>query len=355
MIKKFFLGAAFFLSLFYIFSKVTFAQGYADLVLTGFDTCWETYNDNGTTKWKAWTWLKVKNQGNVAGGPFQVSVAYGGCRPEDNCPAGSWRCGPWFFKYIYFNASLAPGETQTKQDWIYASKEAIYYPGVGNWCAGNGVMADCSGYSGTFCTNIISAAVDVDILDEVYEGPKDETIYSNNYTIQKITPYPNSLVPGYPGRSCSAIPTPTPTKIYLNYEAEAGAISSPMTKVRNTKSSNCYYLHSPEGSGHGKGYVTLNVDIPQSGYYVVFGRVNGTGWSSDSFYLSWDNGAEINWPIPHGWQWNRANNNGTPKNWNLTKGKHILKIRTREDWSQIDTLVVTNNYNYQPTYFKACK
>jgi hypothetical protein len=378
---RFFLKSVFLFIIFFFLMVVSSTASFAfkDLVITDFDTCWETYDDNGTTRWRAYTWVKVKNQGNEPSSNVWVKVRYYENQKDaetyslealaSSYPLVNSRINVQFPRQSPINIPvLNPGDSVTGGVYLYGGDGNLgrvcptcgwpYYmndgPPAAAFCNGNGVYLQEYRVYGWeqiiipysyYCGGSTAAALYV-------EGSDDKR--DNNLSIRTWSPSPGYLVKGYSGRSCSATPTPTPAKVYLNFEAEAGTKTSPMTAVYDKNVSGCYYLHSPQGSGSGKGYVSLNVDIPQIGYYVVFGRVNGVDWSSDSFYLSWDNGTEINWSIPHGWQWNRANNNGTPKNWNLTKGTHTLKIRTREDGSQIDALVVTNNYNHQPTYFKVC-
>ncbi|MFH1280911.1 MAG: hypothetical protein ABII08_04860 [Candidatus Beckwithbacteria bacterium] len=326
-------------SSFFASSKSIFAQSQPDLVLTGFDTCWEVY-DGGEwgPMWRAWSWIKIKNQGNEASIPSVVNVAY-----FTDPYLNTWSR----ITTIISLSSIKPGETKTFQGWSRENYSTeLCQTSKGDY----GLIIDYGGYQYS-CGGSTVARVSF--------GDKED--------VKTFFAWPGSLLPGNPRYSCGGGPTapttkptftPTPSSVSLvkiELEAERGNLEAPMQANNCSSAYNCQYLASPEGSGSGRGHVTFNVNIPKTGYYVVFGRVKGAGWSSDSFYVSWDNGAQSVWNIPHQWEWKRVSNQGAPSNWRLTAGNHTLKIRTREDGSQIDALVVTNDYNYQPDYFKACQ
>ncbi|MFH1280913.1 MAG: hypothetical protein ABII08_04870, partial [Candidatus Beckwithbacteria bacterium] len=171
-----------FLSFLFVFPKFSFAA--ADLVLTGFDTCWEVY-DGGEwgPSWKAWSWLRIRNQGDTASNPSTAGISY-----YTNSALVTWAG-------ITTNiavSSIAAGETRTVQGWSAMDySDQLCETAGGLW----GTIIDYGGYSYS-CGGSTAAHVSL----------------GSNESIESFSAYPGSLVPGHPNYSCSgATNTPTPT------------------------------------------------------------------------------------------------------------------------------------------------
>jgi hypothetical protein len=104
-----------------------------------------------------------------------------------------------------------------------------------------------------------------------------------------------------------------------------------------------------------KGWAKYNINVPQAGVYVMWGRVKGNlnGWSN-SFFVSMDDGYMNIWDFNKDdiWKWERLSDRGTgsfghpqtnPVKFNLTAGPHVLMIANREYYSKIDCFILTNN------------
>jgi len=109
------------------------------------------------------------------------------------------------------------------------------------------------------------------------------------------------------------------------------------------------------------GKVTLTINAPTTGLYVVWTRVIAATDYRDSYYVSLDGGAEDIYDVAQGtwsksWQWCQVNGrNGTanpltlnPRVFSLTAGTHTLTFRTRDSKIRMDRLFVTNDLSLKP-------
>ncbi len=117
------------------------------------------------------------------------------------------------------------------------------------------------------------------------------------------------------------------------------------------------YIYAPNGSGDDSSPGTIlasyEVEIAQEGDYVLLGRVIAPGGSDDSFWIQIDDGQDNLWDVQIGdsWHWDEVNNRGgaNPVVFNLTAGTHILKVKVREDGTEIDKLLLTNVVSFRPS------
>lgn len=146
-------------------------------------------------------------------------------------------------------------------------------------------------------------------------------------------------------------------------EAESGTIQAPMTISADPAASGGQYVVTPNGNGQA-GSVTLQFTVQTGGSYKIWGRCKTPSGTDDSFFISVDGGTEFLWDvfqgIPSGnqWEWDevshRGNGTGTspeinPVIFQLDPGTHTLLIRTREDGTRLDKILITNNLNFVPT------
>jgi len=139
-------------------------------------------------------------------------------------------------------------------------------------------------------------------------------------------------------------------EIFIWIEAEdADHIELPMNITYGKYTSNEEYIHVPNNFGCGNGSANYTFNVDYNGDYRIWGRVLGLDSSSNSFYISVDNGPLSVWDIPSykGWVWDIGINKI-----HLNKGKHTLRIICMEDGARIDKILITNNLTVSPPVWK---
>ena len=144
--------------------------------------------------------------------------------------------------------------------------------------------------------------------------------------------------------------------IYI--EAESAVISLPSFVVSDATARGSAYVFSPSVN---IGATVFRFEAPESGNYFIYARILAANSSSDSFFVSVDNGAEDIYDAAEGlwksvWQWtavNGRNNTGMPKTLNprvflMTSGTHYIKFRAREANSKIDAIFITKTLGSLP-------
>ena len=124
-------------------------------------------------------------------------------------------------------------------------------------------------------------------------------------------------------------------------EAEDGVLHSPMRSVTDSNASSGAYIYS---STNYSGYAEYSFNVPKSGTYFIWGRALSPHSAADSFYISVDNGSEIEWHIPifTNWNWDQA------AVASLNAGQHTLNIRQRERNTKLDKILITNDPDNVP-------
>ena len=117
-------------------------------------------------------------------------------------------------------------------------------------------------------------------------------------------------------------------------------------------------IGAPNGSGDyysepGHILASYEVEIAQEGDYVLWGRVIAPSGYDDSFWIQIDDGPDNLWEVAGGsnWHWDEVSNRGgaDPEIFNLTAGTHIIKVKVREDGTEIDKLFLTNDVDFVPS------
>ena len=148
-----------------------------------------------------------------------------------------------------------------------------------------------------------------------------------------------------------------PTSVSMGFEAEAGALTSPMTLITDAQAPTRKYVWTTNAN---QGLASSTIDIPKTDTYVIWAKVLGTTYASDSFYLSVD-GQEDVFDVAEGknstnWQWTVVNGRGSagtplainPRTFSLSQGKHTIAVRGREIQTGLDRVIVTTDVNYVP-------
>ncbi len=145
--------------------------------------------------------------------------------------------------------------------------------------------------------------------------------------------------------------TPGPKTIYR--EAEGGSLAGDFRIVSGqSAASNCAYVDSPPASAGGN--VRASVNIPSASGYYVWLRVYGPTTSSNSFWVSVDEGLEYNLEFtPGSWRWERLGGSN-PVRFNLTAGWHRVMVKQKEVGARVDAIVVSDNPSLAPDIPNPC-
>lgn len=152
---------------------------------------------------------------------------------------------------------------------------------------------------------------------------------------------------------------------FIRLEAERGVLRPPMAVREDLDALGARYIAVPDddrgrGAEAGEGSATYSFQVDRPGEYVVWGRVMSDD-DVGTVYVSVDGGAETRWRIEEAdgdeiedWRWllmGRANRRAeriVPTRYVLDGGRHLLRLRGRDDEARIDELLVTDDPWYVP-------
>ena len=212
---------------------------------------------------------------------------------------------------IYYNGSQVPAYTMSKS-------------GSGNYFkAGAYTQSNCSKESVCDSSNYGEVAI---------YGLSVQ--HSTSNTVPEPTPAPAPAPEPTPTPVPEPIPTPTPAPTPvsgLNFEAEYGAVTSPMQVVTDATASGGKYIVQTVDSGSGSAKYTF--DVPTAGQYQLRGKVISPDGSSNSVYYAFDGSSSSTWSFPdtiRDWTWVDGSKV------TLSKGTHTLLIKKRETNTKLD-------------------
>lgn len=144
--------------------------------------------------------------------------------------------------------------------------------------------------------------------------------------------------------------TTSSTNSYLIFEAEAGVLASP---VRATAGSNAFggaFIDTPQGTAQGSsnspaGTAVFGVNIPTSGTWYLWVRMNNVTGSGGTWYEAMDGGtrALMNVAAINVWEWSAG------RSYTLTAGLHSLELGGRRAEARADRILLTNDAAYVPS------
>ena len=157
----------------------------------------------------------------------------------------------------------------------------------------------------------------------------------------------------------------TPVVLYL--EAESGTETSPMVTGNDSLASAGSYIYVPNGSGYSTGRAVIPFSVPEAGSYAIWGRTIAPNTNDNSFFISVDTEVKDDvvdatdqistiWDVAIStiWTWNRVNMRTSPEGavadrlFNLSAGPHTLYVSGREDGTELDRVLITNNLSFVP-------
>ncbi|MAE62913.1 MAG: hypothetical protein CMJ18_01465 [Phycisphaeraceae bacterium] len=162
-------------------------------------------------------------------------------------------------------------------------------------------------------------------------------------------------VPGAFDRDASHYRNPGPAPAQtITIEAEDYLTTqSPWTLQSDAGASGGQYLEVAPGSGDHYDAVpdgmevTYAFTVDETGTYRVLGQVHGPDTSSNSFYVSIDGGAWIEFHFDSSVGWIVAEITDGPEltqvTFDLASGQHTMRVRAREDGATVDKWTLTND------------
>ena len=153
------------------------------------------------------------------------------------------------------------------------------------------------------------------------------------------------------------VSVPDPSSRLVLLEAENGSLNSPAIVMGSSPN---VYVDTNNFSTATNGFTRMNFNIETPGDYQVWCRVKASAASMDSFFVTMDSNAEDIFhvyvvpeptePRAPDWIWKRIHiPGGVPRSYDLATGAHTLKFRTREQGTQLDRVVISNDPNFTPT------
>ncbi len=161
---------------------------------------------------------------------------------------------------------------------------------------------------------------------------------------------PVSITPCGQTPTATVTPTrPTSPEVW-RMEAESGGITSATGQGWDDEASACGCIHSPVT-------VSYVLDVPATGLYYLWARALAHSWTTNSFWVWFDDGPMLQFEIPPEgeWGWHIVEDvglGGSP--FSLTQGEHTLHVSGREDYARTDVLVLTDDPTYVPTHIDPC-
>ena len=108
---------------------------------------------------------------------------------------------------------------------------------------------------------------------------------------------------------------------------------------------------TPPTAGSPGAQVVSNIEVPETGQYHLFFRMNAWRSASNSFWVKIDDSPWMNFGkfiggteiLTEGFQWVKVNDNGTDVSFNLEAGEHTLTIANRESFTLLDKVALSRS------------
>ena len=153
-------------------------------------------------------------------------------------------------------------------------------------------------------------------------------------------------------------PDSNPGAVVIQFEAENGAINRPMITAQDDNASGGSYILVSKRTRNNwnpnaeTGHATFSFQVPESGEYVIWGKVNSASSSRNSFFVSIDENEYALWDteLAKAWVWDQVANRNVadPVVVYLEAGEHILIVKHRETRTKLDKILLTNDMEFVP-------
>ena len=149
-----------------------------------------------------------------------------------------------------------------------------------------------------------------------------------------------------------------PGVVKIWFEAESGILNLPMKTTRDNNASGGEYILVPKRNRSNldpnadTGYANYSFQVPVSGEYVIWSRVNSANSARNSFFISVDGNEYALWDtrVAKTWIWDQVANRNVadPVIFYLEAGEHTLTVKHRERMTKLDKILITNDVEYIP-------
>ncbi len=138
------------------------------------------------------------------------------------------------------------------------------------------------------------------------------------------------------------------------FGGEDAELEPPMVFVSDDSGESGGYVHVPDEHSDEtyvfEGSATFTFEAPADGVYTFWGRTMGLDGKSDSFFVQLDDRDQQEWHVGRGrdgleWRWVPVSTLAPTR---LEAGEHTLRIRSREDGTRLDTIIVTSDPFFTP-------
>lgn len=137
-------------------------------------------------------------------------------------------------------------------------------------------------------------------------------------------------------------------------EAEDGILESPMTIGEDMAASGDAFIEVPNGTGSvmnlkakSAGSAEYVFSIPETGRYMIWGRVLAASGKDDSFFVSIDGTVIATWHTAQSdtWIWDAVRDGTSPAQpFFLESGEHVLVVMQREDGAKLDQIRIMEQF-----------
>ena len=145
--------------------------------------------------------------------------------------------------------------------------------------------------------------------------------------------------------------------VLIEIEAETGECEAPMGVAVDDEALGAKCVQVPIDFSDEpyvtEGYVRYRFTVPRDALYIFWARSLGPDGESNSFFLSLDGSRDATWGVPSprkgrkaSYTWQRVPGlEGAP----LAKGAHELVVKSREDGTRLDKIVITTDFGLTVT------
>lgn len=138
----------------------------------------------------------------------------------------------------------------------------------------------------------------------------------------------------------------------IGIELENALLVEPMVRVEAADASAGEYIVAPTGSVPNTGLAEAAFYVLEAGNFRIWGRAFAPDAAHNSFGITIDDGAEMNWQIdsPGSWQWDQVGDLGAedPKTIALGQGLHAIKVVGKTTDVRLDRFILTKNLSFSP-------
>jgi chitodextrinase len=190
-------------------------------------------------------------------------------------------------------------------------------------------------------------AVDANLVTDhslVVQGLAPETTYE--YHVRSA----DSAGNGVESSPDETLTTTSSSNAYLRFEAEAGALTSPMRSVTGSNAFGDAWIDTPAGTSTGTssspaGTAVFGINIPSSATWYLWVRIYNATTTGGTMYESVDGAARVLLDVSEVGQWEWV----AGRSYTLDPGLHSLELGGRRAEARADRVLLTDDPSFVPT------